>query len=114
MRNVIFGVLAIGLATFYYFSTPPSNSDWINGTWKIQTKVKDSNIENFSFSADGTMVFGNSQGVVYGDCTYDFYKKTTIDFECNIDGKKAIFPLEVSNGNKTITMTNGNTFTKAI
>jgi hypothetical protein len=114
MRNVIFGVLAIGLAAFYYFSNPPSNSDWINGKWNIQTKVKDSKIENFTFKSDGTMIFGNSQGVVYNDCTYSFYTKTTIDFECNINGKKAVFPLEVSDGNSTITMTNGNTFTKAI
>ncbi|MRX27983.1 hypothetical protein [Kangiella sp. HZ709] len=114
MRNVIFGVLAIGLVVFYYFSTPRSNPDWIHGTWIIKTKVKDSVIENFTFNPDGTMIFGNSNGVVYNDCTYSFYSRTTIDFECSINGKKAIFPLEVSRDNSVITTTNGNIFTKDI
>jgi len=114
MRNFVFIILAIGLLAFYYFSTPPSNQEWLYGKWTIQTKVAESNIENFTFNPDGTMVFGNSRRIVYNDCTYSFYNKTTIDFECNIKGKKAVFPLKVSNGNRIIETTNGNTFEKDI
>jgi len=114
VRNLIFLILAVGLIAFYYFSTPPSNPEWLYGKWSIKTKKADSKIENLTFYQDGKMVFGNSRRVVYKDCTFDFYNKTTIDFECIIKGKKAIFPLKVSNGNRTITTTNGNTFEKDI
>jgi hypothetical protein len=114
VRNIVFGILALGLGVFIFFSRPPSSTDWINGTWSIQTETNDSKIEKFTFNSNGTMVFGNSSGVIYDDCTYSFYTRSTIDFECNINGKKAIFPLELSNGNSTITMTDGNTYTKSI
>jgi hypothetical protein len=114
MRNLIFGILAIGLGAFYYITTPPNNTDWVLGTWELKTKIKESKIENFTFMNDGKMVFGNRNGVVYDDCTYAFYDKSTIDFECNINGKLAVFPLTVSDSNRVITMTNGNQFGKNI
>ena len=114
MRNIIFFILVLGLGGVYYFSTPPSDTDWINGEWVIETKIEESNIQNFTFYPDETMIFGNSNGTVYDDCAYSFFSKSTIDFECNINGKKAVFPLEVSNNKSTITMTNGNRFIKAL
>ena len=112
MRKVIFIILAVGILAFYYLSTPPSNPDWLYGTWKLDKKVSESVVENFTFKSDGTMVFGNSRGIVYKDCTYEFFTKSTIDFVCIINSEKAVFPLEVSFDNSVITAVSGNTFRK--
>ncbi|KXO06355.1 MULTISPECIES: hypothetical protein [Marinobacter] len=114
MRKAIFGVLALGLVAFYYFSTPPSDPNWLYGKWELDKKVSDSTIEQFTFREDGTMTFSNSERVIYDTCSYEFYTEYTIDFECQVGDKLAVFPLEISMDKEVITMTSGNQFRKPI
>ena len=112
MKKIIFTILAIGVLVFFYFTNPSKNNDWLYGKWEIKEQKKESNIHNFIFKKDGTMTFGNTKGVIYNNCTYSFFTRNTIDFECIIKGKKAMFPLKLSMDNSIITMTTGNTFIK--
>ncbi len=112
MRKIFFGLLAVGIAYFYFYTNPSSENEWIYGTWNIDKQVKKSIITNITFKEDGTMTFGNKKGIVYNNCTYEFFTRSDIDFTCYINGKQGTFSLKVNYDNTEITDSNSNTYKK--
>ena len=112
MRKLIFGLLAIGIIGFYFYTNPSSNNEWIYGKWDLKNEVKKTIITNMTFNKDGSMALGNNDGVVYNDCTYEYFTRGDIDFTCLVNGKKGVFPLKVNYDNTVITDSNNNTFAK--
>lgn len=112
MRNIIFGILALGIIGFYLYTNPSSDNDWLYGKWNLQKEAKKTIITNMAFREDGTMTLGNNKGVVYKDCTYEFFTRRDIDFTCIINGKQGTFPLKVNLDNTVITDSSKNTFTR--
>lgn len=110
MRKLIFGLLAVGVIVFYFYTNPSSNNEWLYGKWQIDKQVEKTIITNMEFREDGTMLLGNDSGVVYSDCTYEMFTRGDIDFTCQINGRQGTFPLKVNLEKTVITDSNENTF----
>lgn len=112
MRKIIFGILAIGLIGFYFYTNPSSNNEWLYGKWEIKDVIDKSIFTNMTFRKDGSMTLGNKKGAVYNDCTYELYTRRVIDFVCIISGKKGVFSLNVDYDKTEISFPDSNTFIK--
>ena len=113
MRNIIFGLLALGVAGFFWFTNPSDDNEWLYGTWTIDKQVEQTVVTNMVFREDGSMSLGNESRVVYDNCTYEFFTRGTIDFTCMVNGRRGTFPLKVNLEETLITDTNENTFRKS-
>ena len=113
MRKIIFGLLAVGIGAFYFYTNPSSDNMWIYGTRKINKQAKKTVVSKMVFREDGSMSLGNETGIVYNNCTYEFFTRGDIDFTCIIKGKQGTFPLKVNYDNTVITDSNNNAYTKS-
>lgn len=113
MRNIVFGLLAVGVAGFFWFTNPSDDNEWLYGKWTIAEQVEQSVGTNMEFRKDGSMSLGNATGVVYDDCTYELFTRRTIDFTCTINDRQGTFSLEANVDKTLITDGINNTFRKS-